>query len=196
MLIQLDFSKPFVAHGRVAMFGFGLAAILGTCAVVATAVLGCHEAPRASGPDAPAAVHSSSPLASAPVGSPPSALPERVHTRPSAEPSAPIATGPVFLPPYPNDWIALAKGENRHLSCQDLIYKRGCAEIRTGVMVMELDLDPEGRVVHVDLIRNGIRHDAEVVYRCVQQKLPMWKFHKPDGVSPTFQLELIFADKC
>lgn len=52
------------------------------------------------------------------------------------------------------------------------------------------------QVTHVDQVENTVVNEPEVIWRCLKQKLPKWKLHAPEGVSPTFRLTLHFHDKC
>jgi hypothetical protein len=142
----------------------------------------------ASGPaptlaEPPAQSVAASPAPPASVEPPASAAPIA-----SAEPAGPV--------PYPEESIDRARAANVKLSCQELVYKRGCAEIRTGHVVARVTLKADGAVDHVEIVQNEIRRDPKVVAKCVSEKLPKWTFDPPGAASPSFDLKLIFSDKC
>ncbi|APR74684.1 Hypothetical protein A7982_00030 [Minicystis rosea] len=68
--------------------------------------------------------------------------------------------------------------------------------MRKGSVTVDMTLASDGKVIGVELIENAIRHEPEVVWRCLEQNLPKWQAHPPEGVSPSFRLKLIFSDKC
>jgi len=111
----------------------------------------------------------------------------------TGESAAAAPTGPL---PYPETSIAKARDDNRQLSCQELVYKRGCAEVRTGHVRVRISLGPKGQVERVEILENGIRRDPETVATCLTKKLPSWSFAAPDGVSPSFEMDFGFSDKC
>ena len=78
----------------------------------------------------------------------------------------------------------------------ELVYKRGCAEVRTGHVRVRLTLGSQGNVENVEILANEIGRDPEVVAACLKKKLPLWKFEPPDGAVPVVELELTFSDKC
>jgi len=139
-------------------------------------------------PTAPAATAPPAPAASAPAAAASDAPPAAS----SASAPPPVAS----VPPYPDAWRDEAESENGKLSCRELVYKRGCAEMRTGTVTVEVTLTAEGKVARVESIENTIHHEPEVVWKCLRAKLPRWKFRPPVGVSPTLQVRLMFADKC
>jgi hypothetical protein len=60
----------------------------------------------------------------------------------------------------------------------------------------QVTLAPDGKVTRVEQVDNTVVNEPEVVWRCPKQKLPKWKLHAPEGVSPTFRLTLRFQDRC
>jgi choloylglycine hydrolase len=107
-----------------------------------------------------------------------------------------LAAGTGGLPPYPERWIREAQAERRNASCYHLIYKRGCAEKRTGRLTVAITLDEEGRVRAAQTVGNTVGRDPALVERCVHQALRAWRFPPPAGYLPRFEMTLIFADKC
>lgn len=125
----------------------------------------------------------------------------RAREEPAPRPAVPVAsphppTGPTTPPPYPERWIEEARDAHRHLSCQELIYKRECAEVRTGTIEMAITVGADGRVANVEAVRNEIRNDPEVVEQCLRQKVLQWKFHAPESYAATFRILLRFSDMC
>lgn len=139
--------------------------------------------PRASAP--------ASGATSASVPAAPAASNLDAATAPSAEPAVPPPPSP-----YPAAAIDRARADNSANACTELVYKRGCSEVRTGHVHVRLTLGPQGNVEQVEILKNEIRRDPEVVAGCLKKKLPKWKFDPPDGATPIVELDLVFADKC
>lgn len=147
-----------------------------------------------------AACDSSGRGASVPTEAPPSPRAVEVPSAVAAEP-APVADATVAAPPaapqaYPADAVERARRANSGRACQELVYKKGCAETRTGRVKVRLSLAATGKVETVEIVDNGVRRDPDVVEKCLKTKLPEWSFDPPDGAVPTVELELVFADKC
>ncbi|TKC96527.1 hypothetical protein [Polyangium fumosum] len=160
-----------------------LAALFVTCA----ACTGVPPAPASSPPAAPAAT--------APAADDPH-VPSAAAQASSEPPPAPADVTPAGPPPYPEAWIHEAEATNHALSCHELIYKQGCAELRVGSVTVVVTLAPDGKVLRVDQVDNTVENEPDVVWRCLARKLPQWKVHAPEGTSPTFRLTLHFRDKC
>jgi hypothetical protein len=120
-------------------------------------------------------------------------------TAPSAQPQ-PVANATsadtMGAPPYPADWIADALSDNREHSCQHLIYKSECAELRTGRVELDVTLDGRGGVSTVVARAVRISQDPEVVKACLLREVPKWRFHPPEHHAHDVVLTIGFADKC
>lgn len=118
----------------------------------------------------------------------------------SAVSAAPIETAsastPAEPPPYPEDAISRARSTNGKLSCAHLIYKRGCAEKRTGHVDLELTLDGDGKVTAVRVLDNKIHNEPEVIEKCLKDSMPQWVFDPPGNAKTTFAMTMFFGDKC
>ncbi|NUP04754.1 MAG: energy transducer TonB [Polyangiaceae bacterium] len=99
--------------------------------------------------------------------------------------------------PYPTDAVdrAVAANDDK-LGCDHLIYKRGCAEKRTGTVKVKVTLAADGTVASFEVVENAISFEPKVVERCIRERLPKWKFEPPSGTSPTFEMTWRFSDKC
>ncbi|MFO0565795.1 MAG: hypothetical protein U0263_09040 [Polyangiaceae bacterium] len=151
--------------------------------------LGCDSAP-ARAPEAPTSPTAASPSsATLPVATSASA------PAPAAS-GAPPSSAATTPPRYPESAIETAQRENRGKSCQELIYKRGCAETRTGRVLLKVTLDDAGKVAKAEVLKNGISRDPDVVAKCLLEKVPQWKFEAPGAAEPSFEMELSFGDKC
>jgi hypothetical protein len=122
---------------------------------------------------------------------------------PSAPPAGPVpavdtaaSTPPARPGPYPPEAIERARRAHAGKACQELVYKKGCAETRTGRVRVRLALGGDGKVEGVEIVDNGVERDPAVVEKCLKAKLTEWTFDPPDGAAPTVELELVFADKC
>ncbi|MFT3770201.1 MAG: hypothetical protein QM820_32630 [Minicystis sp.] len=170
-----------------------------TCPPLVAVLLACAAcntppaAPATPAPIAATATVTAAPTTTAAAQPPlPSAVPVT-----SSEPPAPTASAAPSGPaPYPQAWIDEAVSANDALTCRELIYWQGCHQTRTGAVTVEITLAPDGKVERVEPIENTVRHQPEVVWRCLKQKLPRWKMHAPAAVSPTFRHTFRFADKC
>jgi len=129
------------------------------------------------------AVEVPSPAPSAAVPAPSAAL-----VASESPPAAPV--------PYPEAAIERARRDNSARACQKLVYKKGCAETRTGRVRVRFTLDAEGKVTKAEIVENGIRREPEVVADCLKKELPAWKLDPPGAAEPSFEMELSFADKC
>ena len=152
---------------------------------------GCDAAPPAQSPSPP----DRTPALSAPPAAPSAPAQSSTPTS-SAEPVAPSASAHAPTPPYPEAAIERARREFSAQSCQKLVYKRGCAETRTGRVRVRFTLDREGKVSKLEIVKNEIKREPEVVAACLKKVLPLWKFDPPEAAEPSFELELIFGDKC
>jgi hypothetical protein len=115
-------------------------------------------------------------------------------TGPQAASSAPTPTPVVRA--YPEEAIARARAHNGNKSCMGLVYKKGCAELRTGTVTLSVLLDPAGHVIGVDVLKNTIVKDPELVAQCLKKHVPDWTFDPPRDASPSFELEISLSDKC
>lgn len=106
------------------------------------------------------------------------------------------ASQPASLPVYPEDWILKARTENRKLSCQELVYKRGCSEVRHGRVTLHVTLDAAGKVTKVSVLKNEVSKDPKLVEKCLLKNIKKWSFPPPENVSPELDLLMIFSDKC
>jgi len=97
---------------------------------------------------------------------------------------------------YPNEWIATAISENYDRACQQLIYKHGCRELRTGRVDLDVTLDEHGSVASVRTRSVKITRDPDVVERCLLRALPRWRFHPPEHYPRELILSVSFADRC
>lgn len=123
----------------------------------------------------------------------PSAAPQASAAPPAPAPPA----APAGAPPYPEAWIREAEETNDALSCREVIYRnKSCSRPRVGSVTAEITLAPNGKVSHVEQVENTVVNEPDFVWRCLKQKLPKWKLHAPEGVSPTFRLKLEFRDRC
>lgn len=144
--------------------------------------------PNASAASTEPPAEYAAPSASASIEAAPSAIAVA-----SSAPSAAIPSGPL---PYPEQWIRQAQGDNRGLSCLELVYKNGCSQTRTGIVTFEVTIDEAGAVEKFSEVDNQIRHDKAVVSRCLKNNLLKWKFHPPEGHLNTFQVSVALADRC
>lgn len=103
--------------------------------------------------------------------------------------------GDSALPPYPQAFIDQTRAAHR-MGCYGLVYKRGCAVLRRGRVRVTVRLGPDGAVTQVEPVSNTIRVDPGLVMRCVRKELASWRFPPPKGVSPTFEMEFVFSDRC
>lgn len=107
-----------------------------------------------------------------------------------------IPSAPAAKKPYPEASIVKALSVNDDRSCRKLVYKNGCAQLRTGTIKLLVVLGPDGRVERFDVLENAIRRDAPFVEACVRENLPKWTFDPPGEDSGRFEMTLIFSDKC
>ncbi len=106
------------------------------------------------------------------------------------------ASQPSSLPAYPEAWIMKARSDHHRLSCQELVYKRGCAEIRRGRVTLHVTLDEAGSVRRAAVTKNDVGRDPKLVEKCLLKAIKKWTFTPPDSVSPELDVQFIFADKC
>jgi hypothetical protein len=106
-----------------------------------------------------------------------------------------VASAPAGLPPYPDAAIERARKSNEY-GCGRLVYKRGCAETRTGTIEVEAILAEDGKVASVAVVKNGVSRDPKLVADCVTKAVSKWNFDPPKGVSPKVTLDFRFGDKC
>jgi hypothetical protein len=99
-------------------------------------------------------------------------------------------------PPYPGRWIREARRKHLRQSCRHLVYKKGCSATRTGRVKIRVTLTADGKVMKVDPVANTVTTDPKLVMKCVLKNVAGWTFRPPKAVLSTFELELIFADKC
>ena len=138
--------------------------------------------------------------ANAPTERAPAASAVVVPSAPPADPApavdAAAAAPPAAPAPYPAEAIERARRAHSGKACQELVYKKGCAETRTGRVKVRLGLGSGGKVESVEIVENGVKRDPDVVEKCLKTKLPEWAFDPPDGAVPSVELDLVFADKC
>ena len=78
-------------------------------------------------------------------------------------PSPMPATPPVLQgEPYPERWIEEARRRAGQNSCVGLIYADGCEKTRTGVVVVEITLDDQGRVGGLKAVSSTISVEPEI----------------------------------
>jgi len=97
---------------------------------------------------------------------------------------------------YPTEWITAATTNNIRHACQQLIYKNGCREIRTGHVDLDVTLDERGRVVAVRTHMVRISLDPGIVEKCLLREVPKWRFHAPEHYTHELVLTVRFADMC
>ena len=97
---------------------------------------------------------------------------------------------------YPPDWIAAATTDNIRHACQQLIYKNGCRQIRTGHVDLDVTLDERGSVVAVRTRMVRISRDPALVEKCLLREVPKWRFHPPEHHMHELVLTVRFADMC
>jgi hypothetical protein len=119
---------------------------------------------------------------------------------PDAAPPPPPDAAPPDTPagpvPYPAAWIDDARSANAKHSCQNLVYKRGCAEVRTGRVELGVTLDDAGHVTGAHVVSNTILTDPKLVEKCLLRELHVWTFHPPDGVAHDLVVTVILSDMC
>ena len=103
--------------------------------------------------------------------------------------------------PYPEAWIEEGRKANaprtREPGCLHLVYKRGCAEKRTGRVVVGITLDrTTGKVSATRIVSSSIRTDPKPMHRCITEGLGRWTFRPPGDHAATFELTLIYSDRC
>jgi hypothetical protein len=159
-------------------------------AVLLVACAGCGALRASSSVEAtPPTEPSSPPSTAAPPPTPPTASPS------TSSPTPPAASA-ASTPPYPEAWIHEAELDNTRADCRHLVYKRGCSELRRGEVVVEFTLEPDGTVKRVEEIENTVHPDPQIMSKCVRASFPQWRFHPPEGASPTFRRRLVLGDKC
>ncbi len=97
---------------------------------------------------------------------------------------------------YPQAWVFEAMHKNGNNSCQQLVYKKGCAVLRTGKIFLHVTLDDAGKVETLTVTKNAIRRDPKLVEKCARESVKKWQFHPPEGVSNEVDFALILSDKC
>jgi hypothetical protein len=112
------------------------------------------------------------------------------------DPSTTSGFGVDVLAPYPRALADKALVANADASCRELVYKRGCSEVRTGAVDLAVNLGPDGRVVSVEVLKNGIGRDPDVVAKCLKKKVQTWTFDAPAGFAPRALVTVVLSDKC
>lgn len=99
------------------------------------------------------------------------------------------------LKPYPDKWKSHAR-QNNEFTCAHLVYKRGCSELRLGVVTLGIRLRPDGRVLGLKTVSNSAKVDPGLLAACTEKEIRRWRFKPPRGVSSRLRMEFHFADKC
>jgi hypothetical protein len=103
--------------------------------------------------------------------------------------------------PYPAAWIEEGRKANAPRTgepgCVHLVYKRGCSEVRRGRVVVGVTLDrTSGKVTLAKVVSSTIRTDPKPMLRCITEGLGRWTFKAPGDHAPTFEMTLIYSDRC
>jgi hypothetical protein len=121
----------------------------------------------------------------------------------AAAPSAVIVASPSDPAPAFDvaAWIEDARQENapatREPGCSRLVYKRGCAEKRTGRVTVRVAVEPgTGRVQGVEIVRHTIETDPEPMLKCISAGLEKWTFTPSPAAPASFEMTFVYSDKC
>jgi hypothetical protein len=98
-------------------------------------------------------------------------------------------------------WVDQARTRNaprtREPGCTRLVYKRGCAETRTGSVSVRVTIEPgTGRVRGVTITGHTIQTDPEPMLRCVSDGLARWTFTPSPGAPTSFEMTFRYSTKC